>query len=191
MEYLSNCIADFYIRRNIIEPDEKEVYKCGVELILNDVVTFSLILLISAVVWHIRYAIEFLTVFCTTRVHCGGYHAPKAYICRLTMLATFVCVAILSSVSRDAGSAVLYLILAVSFIAILPLIPVKHPNKQLTRQLISKSRKKGIGLYVVYSVCSVLIYTFANGHDGMIIAFSLCAVSALAIIGTFVNGRRC
>ena len=45
--FLSQSIADLYIKRNIIKPDEKEVYKCGLELILNDIVTFSLIIAYS------------------------------------------------------------------------------------------------------------------------------------------------
>ncbi len=63
--FLSQSIADLYIKRNIIKPDEKEVYKCGLELILNDIVTFSLIIAISAILWKMQYAFEYLIVFCT------------------------------------------------------------------------------------------------------------------------------
>lgn len=87
---LSNCIADFYISKNIININEKEAYKFGVELILNDIFTFSLIIIISAIIWSIRCGIEFLLVFCCARIYCGGYHAPKAWLCRLTMITTFI-----------------------------------------------------------------------------------------------------
>ena len=45
MKHLSSGITDFYVKRNIIQVDEKEVYQCGVELILNEVITFGLILI--------------------------------------------------------------------------------------------------------------------------------------------------
>ena len=37
---------NFYVQKNIINCDEKEVYQWGVLLVLNDIVTFSLILLL-------------------------------------------------------------------------------------------------------------------------------------------------
>lgn len=85
MNYLSERIADLYIKRNIILQKEKDVYKKGIELILNDIITFSFILLISSVIWRFSYGAEFLITFCITRVFCGGYHAKKAYICKITI----------------------------------------------------------------------------------------------------------
>lgn len=55
MKHLSSSITDFYIKRNIIKEDEKEVYQYGVELILNEVLTFGIILIYSMIAWKIRY----------------------------------------------------------------------------------------------------------------------------------------
>ena len=92
MEFLSECIADFYIKRNIISECEKNVYKYGVQLILNDVFTFTIIIIFSILFWNVKYGAEFLLTLCVTRVFCGGFHAKKAYICKLSMIITFVCV---------------------------------------------------------------------------------------------------
>ena len=40
MEFLSDCIADFYIKRRIINFEEKDIYKAGIKLILNEAFTF-------------------------------------------------------------------------------------------------------------------------------------------------------
>lgn len=191
MDYLSNRIADFYVKKNIIQPEEKDVYKCGVSLILNDIVTFCLILIISALIWNIRLAIEFLIVFCLTRVYCGGYHAPKAYLCRLTMLLTFICVSIASNLLKNATDITLYMLALVSFLILLPIAPVKHPNKKLTDELIKKGRKNTFLLLIVFIICAYIIFNFISKQDGMTIILTLCSVAIFAIIGVFTNERRC
>lgn len=191
VNFLSDSIADLYVRRNIILPEEKEVYKCGVELILNDIITFSLVILISTIFFKARFALEFLITLCFTRVYCGGYHAAKAYMCRLSMLITFFGVILLSYILAESPELILYIILILSFVVLLPLIPVKHPNKTLTQELIAKNRKKGIITYIIFGMLSILICHFANRQDAFIISLSLSAVTVLAVIGTLVNERRC
>lgn len=190
MNYLSERIADLYIKRNIILQKEKDVYKKGIELILNDIITFSFILLISSVIWRFSYGAEFLITFCITRVFCGGYHAKKAYICKITMIFTFLSIVILSGILKDTDNTILYGILIISFAGLLPFIPVKHPNKKLNAEKMRKNKIRGIISYVFFSICSVIIINFLNKIDGLIILLSLSAVTVLAIIGTFTNRKE-
>ena len=186
---LSASIADFYVQKNIINRDEKEVYQWGLSLILNDVVTFSLILLLSALLARIRFGAEFLATFCLTRIYCGGYHARKETVCRFTMIAVFLLVLLGGHILSDCSMYVLISVLTVSFLVLLPLIPVKHPNKVMTEELKKKGRVRGSLLYIAFALLSVTFYLFISGIDAILIALSLSAVSALAIIGTFTNER--
>ncbi len=190
MNYLSNRIADFYVKRNIIEESDKEVYQAGVELILNEVLSFVLIIVLSSLIWEIRYSIEFLIIFCITRIFCGGFHAKRTYICRMTMLTTFVCVIMVSSFLGKFFTEILCLINLISFLVLLPLIPVKHPNKELTQELIEANRKKGVITYILFGLCSVLVAEYLSVKDGFVMALSLSAVTVLAIVGTISNERR-
>jgi len=190
MNYLSNCIADFYVKRNIIEESDKEVYQAGVSLVLNEALSFILVVALSWFVWEIRYSFEFLIVFCITRVFCGGFHAKKTYICRMTMLTTFVCVIMISSFLGKFSTEILWLINLISFLVLLPLIPVKHPNKELTQELIKVNRKKGVITYILFGLCSVLVAEYLSVKDGFVMALSLSAVTVLAIVGTISNERR-
>lgn len=190
MNYLANCIADFYVKRNIIEESDKDVYQAGVELILNEVLSFILVVALSWFVWEIRYSFEFLIVFCITRVFCGGFHAKKTYICRLTMLGTFVSVITAANILEQNPTKILWLINLISFLILLPLIPVKHPNKELTQELIKANRKKGVITYILFGLCSVLVAEYLSVKDGFVMALSLSAVTVLAIVGTISNERR-
>ena len=190
MKHLSSSIADFYVKRSIIQKSDKEVYQYGIELILNDIITFGIILLSSALIWKIRYAIEFLIVFCFTRVYCGGYHASKSYVCRMTMLTIFICIYLMTNKMLQLSPLILFRLLPINLAIIIALIPVKHPNKKLTAKQIKKNRKAGILLYLLFSVTSIILTMLVSKADGIVIGLSLCAVTALAIIGTLTNERR-
>lgn len=190
MKRLSLSIADFYVKRNIIQVDKKEMYQYGIELLLNEFITFSIILLSAIMIWKIKYAFEFLTVFCLTRIYCGGYHASKVQICRATMFMVFASVYWLARIMINLNSLVLYLLLVVSFVLTTCLIPVKHPNKELSVIQIKKNRKLGLLLYLLFGIVSAILTTFGSKNDGLVIGLSLCAVTVLAIIGKFTNERR-
>ena len=189
MDYLSDCIADFYIKRNIIDPSKKEIYKTGLLLILNDIISFSIIIILSAVLWNIRFAVEFLLTFCLTRIYCGGYHAKKSWICRLTMLVTFFAVISTSYLLNSSDIWVILITVIFSFFMLLPIIPVKHPNKHLSEEQRKNNRIKGIISFILFAIGAILLF-FLFKQDGIIIALSLFAVSLLALIGTITNERK-
>ena len=78
MKSLSEKITDFYLQKNIIKSDMKNIYEYGVSLIINDIVMFAMILLLSLIIGNVLYGIIFLFTFCTARVYCGGFHAKKS-----------------------------------------------------------------------------------------------------------------
>ena len=187
MKRLSSCIADFYIKRNIIKPNDREVYEYGLSLIINDVVTFLLIFAISAIFDEVRFAAEFLLTFCVSRVFCGGYHAKKEWICRCLMIGIYLGVSTLSAVIAPFGAVSAAVIAAVSLVVLFILIPVRHPNKTLDEAEVKKNRRKGIITLVLFDFLSLCLSVSGN-RDGFIIALSLFAVAALAVIGTLLYG---
>lgn len=187
MKRLSLCITDFYIKRNIINPDDREVYEYGLSLIINDAVTFLLIFAISALLGRVRFAAEFLVTFCVSRVFCGGYHAGKEWICRCLMLGTFLCTLVLGEFFYGFGAFCAAVIAAVSLGVLFALIPVRHPNKTLSAVQIAKNRRRGIITLVLFALLSLCL-SLEGKQDGFIIALSLLAVAALAVTGTLLNG---
>lgn len=187
MKYLSKCIVDFYVLRSVIQTEEKEAYEYGLTLILNDICIFSLVMIISFLLWEIRYGVEFITAFCVTRIYCGGFHANKAYICKALTTTTFLIVMAMAAYMKSLDVCKVALILSGSFILILPFIPVGHPNKKMTLKQKKKNRTLGIISYLFFSICSYVLWKYISPMDGSVIASSLCAVMALVIIGKLVN----
>ena len=59
---ISNYIANLYVKNNIIPLEHKEVYRGGVELILNEAFTFILVIFLSAIFFKITLRIILLKV---------------------------------------------------------------------------------------------------------------------------------
>ena len=92
MKYLSEYIVEYYIKKNIIDPKMEPIYMHGVSLIINDIINFSAILFIAAIIDSFLNGIIFIATFYLLRVRCGGFHATKEWICRVTMMLTFLSV---------------------------------------------------------------------------------------------------
>ena len=183
MHGLSECIASFYVKRKIIPTEHKEIYSYGIELILNEALTFILVLITGAVLKNFIGSVIFLIVFCGTRIYTGGFHANTTAVCRMTMIITASSVIIFSRLIINLPCTVLITGIVFSGIILFPLIPVKHPNKNLTEEQKRKGKRRGILLYLIFSICSIFLWFF-NKPTGILIALSLLSVTILAIIGT-------
>ena len=155
---LMNCL----IEKQCIEYDKKDIYAYGLKLILSDIINFSIILFISVLLKHIVTGIVFLITFCSIRKHSGGFHAKTFWLCRLTMITTFLCVvAAFEIISQTSIQD--YLVIALNLFSVLIIVclaPVKHPNKKLTDEQSKSNRKKAIIASSAFAVVSIaLIFT--------------------------------
>ena len=104
MEHLSECIIDFFVQKNIIKKREREIYSFGALLILNDILTFLILILLSVLFFKFRYAIEYIVTFSTMRNYIGGYHAESFAKCRFYMLLNFLIICYLSNNIKEISS---------------------------------------------------------------------------------------
>ena len=187
MEKLSNIITDFYIRKAFASEDKREIYQYGFKLIIADIINFSMIMLLGVVLRRFMESIAFLITLCGVRQFSGGFHAKTFWLCRLSMIITFVCV-ILSTyfISHTIDNIAIASVNVVSVTVIAILAPVKHPNKTLTEQQQKQNKMKAIITSLILSVVSVILIV-ANRIEGVTISITLVAVVILMIIGVTVQ----
>lgn len=189
MEKLSNIIADFYIRKNYITSERKQVYAFGFQLILSDIVNFAIIAGLSLILHSVLGGVIFLTVFCTLRQYSGGYHANTSIKCRVYMILTFLSCTILTYITSHIFNFLSVLVLNLVCIAcIAALSPVTPPYKRITAKQCIDSKIKAIIISSVFSVTSCILYTVRK-EFGIIITLSLISVVILMIIGIAVYER--
>lgn len=189
MDTLTNIITDFYVRKAYVPEDKREIYSYGFKLIIADIINFSIVMLLGAVFGQFIESIIFLITLCGIRQFSGGFHAKTFWLCRLSMLITFLCVEVISyllSGSQFSNVGVIGLINAAAVMIIAILSPIKHPSKSLTEQQRKKNKiKAAITSFILSDISVILI--IAGRTEGVTISITLAAVVILMIIGIAVR----
>ncbi len=188
MEKISNAITDFYIRKNYVPQDKREIYSYGFQLILADIINFSIVILLGMLLNRIIDSILFLITLCSVRQFSGGFHAKTFWLCRLSMLITFLGVIVVSQLlSAYPFKMIISLILNVfCIIFIAALSPIRHSNKELTTKQKKQNKTNAILTSFIMSVISIILL-IAGFNKGVTISITLVAVTILMVIGILVQ----
>lgn len=189
MEKLSSLITDFYIRKNYVPEDKREIYCFGFQLIIADIVNFSIVMLLGLVLGAWLQSVVFLITLCGLRRYSGGFHAKTFWLCRLSMLITFFCVIVVSRLLSETVGYHLGIFGAVNVLAVAAsalLAPVKHPNKHLNEEQKKSNKRKAVITSSALSVLSLLLIQVSRA-EGITISITLAAVVILMIIGIAVQ----
>lgn len=193
MERLANYITDSYIKKGIIDKEKRDIYCYGFKLIIADIINY-LIIITGGIVFHrIFESIVFLICLCGLRQFSGGFHAKTFWLCRLSMIATYISVVLITD-------RIMYMDYIVVLIALIDLFsvgyigifsPVEHPNKPLSDRQKRKNKIRAIITSGIMSVVSVIL-TYNGMKLGVTISITLLAVVILMIIGSAVTkgGKR-
>lgn len=188
LEKISILITDYYIRKNIIDASKREIYIYGFKLIFSDIINYSLVIVMGIFLNCLIESIVFLITLCGLRIFSGGFHAKTFWVCRISMVLTFIGVMGVTYLLKDvhAISKCIVIIDAISFAVIAFLAPVQNPNKPLTIKQIARNRKKSIIASIFISIIS-MIFMRININIGVTISNSFAAVAILMIVGLAVS----
>ena len=193
MDRIANTITDHLVRKQRIDERQREIYCYGLKLILADVINFSLIMLLSVLLGRFWDGVAFLITLCGVRKYSGGFHAKTFWLCRLSMLITYLCVIGISELlGRMSGALLVTIVLNVAAIVIIPcLAPVKHPNKILTDKQLEENKLKAAIASEILAAVSIL-FVIVNNPVGITMAMTLCAIVVLMFVGiiSMKGGRK-
>lgn len=168
-----------------IEQDEIEVYRFGVQLLSETVISFAIFLIIAALFGSIVEFVIFTGAFALLRQYAGGYHADRFISCLLISccVITLFCIAI-----RLPYTAVYFIgaLSVISLIIIILLAPVDSKHKRITEADRTKYRKKLIIILIVETALSGIIMLYSV-HLSICILFSWIILSCLLIVGKIKN----
>ncbi|PWJ09868.1 accessory gene regulator B family protein [Ruminococcus flavefaciens] len=179
-------IADILEQQNKFAPEDKEVYRYGIQQGLNLTLNILTTIIIGVLCGMAYPSILFLVCYVPLRSFCGGYHAKTHFRCYIYSVIMITCILLVAKYT--AFNIVLYEVLVlISLIIILLLAPVEDENKKL--DIVEKRlfRKKA---YII-AFLEVLLYHlflfmhFANCYK--IISTALFSLSILMIIGSIKN----
>jgi accessory gene regulator B len=179
-------IADILEQQNKFAPEDKEVYRYGIQQGLNLTLNILTTIIIGVLCGMVYPSLLFLACYMPLRSFCGGYHAKthlRCYIYSVIMITSILLVA-----KYTAFNIVLYEVLVlISLIIILLLAPVEDENKKLDSVEKRVFRKRA---YIIASLEVLLYHLFLFMHLTnccKIISTALFSLSILMIIGSIKN----
>ena len=187
MDAISNYLTRKFIQRSIIEPDKQDIYRTGINLILADIINFSLILTIGVISKTFIYACIYLLMFWTVRRFSGGFHAKTYNICRIITVGTYVAVIFVSRVLRILIPAAVICNI-ITIITICLFAPVKHPNKELTEREKQANKLFALLTTIFFAIISIVLVCIGR-REGLIISLTLFAITILMYVGMLTNAK--
>lgn len=184
MDNLSMVLTNYFVSKKLIPYEKMEIYNYGFKLILADIINFSIIMLLSVLLNRVLDGLVYLVVLCSIRRFSGGFHAKTFWLCRISMIITYLMILILSnflvSIAIFPPVSVFINIGLLLFIAVFS--PVKHPNKKLSPKQIEKNKYNAILVTIIWTILSVFLI-YLNITQGITIMTTILAVVILMALG--------
>lgn len=188
MEQLANILTNYCVEKNIVSYEKREIYCYGFKLIFSDIINFAIIIVLGLLTNSVIESFCFLITLCGVRIFSGGYHAYSFWVCRLSMIFTYICVKLSSYLIITYGNRLAWTVVLNMFSVgfMLAFSPIEHPNKPLNRINRRKNKIKAIITSALMSVLS-LFMILADMSLGVTISITLSAVAILMIVGMIVK----
>lgn len=129
---ISENVADFFVRRNIVSLDDKDIIKYGVEITLSEIIGSLLVLLASLVFNCFVEGIVFLAMLRLVKRYTGGYHANSYLTCNLCTIGIFLANVLAYKFTEYMSFYIWFALSLASVIVVGIYAPCEHVNHPLT-----------------------------------------------------------
>lgn len=195
MDKLSTKVADFFVQNKVIEEEEYDICRYGLEIMLGSARDIILLVFLGIFFRRMLETGIYLAVFCSLRRYTGGYHARTRLGCRMATLAGYLLfiIEIKLFVSKmvmfDSTPVVMGIIYIICLGVIYYTAPIEHCNKALTEMKKRKNRQGA--LREMFLLGGGIVFLYSNLPEvSFAILVTLIEVALLMIIGRRENGRR-
>ena len=181
VERLANRLADRIIAENNVSENMKEWYIYSFLHIFETSISTITLLLIGIITDRIIPVGLLCLFFILLRGRTGGFHCDKFWQCYLGTVCSVVVIEIVEMLLRE-NDVIFYALFAVATITIFCLGTINHPNMNLSKEELSKSKLMArITLLIEASLILITIYVGSERVllNYMIMAVVLCAIMML------------
>lgn len=181
-------IADFFVSKDVITEEEKEVCAYGMELIISGIISIALVLIIGLITGNIWYSVVYNMMMVVIRIYTGGYHADTHIRCNVCYCMTFlISIALLRVKMHIKTELAIWIIALAGYLIIVLNAPLEHHNKKLTMKqkedYMVISAMLGIASILISFVLNIMGIAIRNGKYSFLCDISSYINIMLLIIG--------
>ncbi len=186
-----DSIIDSQIENGVLVEDDASVYRYGYTLVVEAIINLIVTIIVGLVLGELLSAIFFMLAFIPLRSYCGGYHAPKGWIC--IILSNVVVIVVILLERSFIQSFDFLIIIELCCIAIIILLaPIQSPSKKINdneKKVYKKYAK--IVLAVEMAFGAVLLSIGYNQYVFIIVMAHAVQALSLIIVWPKVKIERC
>lgn len=181
---LSSKITELLINRDVISPENKELYDYGFFILLSQILYFIIALIFGIIFNVLLQSVVFYIAFQFIRKYAGGYHASTEGRCEIMSTLSILACIVMIWLSRSYNfSLLLFCISLVAVLVIALLCPLDTPEKPLSNKELKYFRKISWLILFIIAALIVVSYIFEWSYIFSPCCMSLILESILIIAG--------
>lgn len=160
MSGLSKMIADFFVRENVIEHEEYEIYKYGSDILIENIGTTIFLICLGFIFNKEISTLIFIAVFAGIRRYSGGYHSKTKLKCYILTITNWAVVIVLQRLQQKFGFTrfgIELIICCMVFMVMFFFAPVENPGKPLFERVRIVNKRKTLIITLMVIIISLSI----------------------------------
>ena len=158
---ISQSISDSMVEKGIIQSENEEICRYGVQQIFSILLNLSTMLSVALFIGMITESILFMAAYIPLRCYAGGYHAKTPLRCYIIFIFTIISVLLLMKYV-ELTIIVCIVLLIVSAILIFAFSPIEDKNKPLDEIEKKVYRRRAMVAWTVEVLLGVVFFAFKS-----------------------------
>jgi len=190
MKSISGTIANALWTQGIIQEEDIDTCRYGLDVFISSSLEIVSILIIAALVGNLFEAVLLFVAFIPLRVYAGGYHADTRLKCYVISLGVYGLLTLLTlMISKEVYATVNIILTLTALVTVLTSAPVIHKNKSVSEVERKHYRKFSITICLIESII-ILILTVILPQSPYIVSLAIGqAAVAASMIAAIIKGK--
>lgn len=178
MNRMSTMVINYFVKRNVIEEENKEIYEYGFKILI-----FKLLYLLGMVAVcvllqrNLMHFFLYYGCYMSIRKYSGGYHASSMGACFITFLVTYLLLDIFIMIGLNHYQLILFVIGIGSSFVIYLRSPIDCANKRLSNVMKKKHQKKTLYMLMVWLLIMLGLILMNQIVYALIICYCMIVIS--------------
>ena len=182
-EKVARQLADFAVENNVIKSEDHDLYIYSYQVMIERVVSWTCVLLISLFFGTLFYTFIFAVFFGTLSMFVGGSHAPSFKACFLISIGIFLGFSISQPfITAHLSVSIMLVIIFACGLLIGLLGPIADRNKPMSDKELMRCKKAAIIVLAVELAVACAVAATGNKQVVVFILFSFVTVGLSLLI---------